>query len=247
MDQMYRWIHSAQMVGSLSNLPHGQRVGAVVACVEALGGWDRTRVLETASYFGLASQPAFHNGTCSVHLAESPQYHPASLVSENPAEPPGEAWLTLPGFGTSPQLLPLLLNPSLEGLGLVPLTHDPSRIAPIEGPEFPVAILADPDTELALAIPAQTLGVILRYGIKPYAWRTSGLPAVAFEMYAVNGERKTRIWQRSMDPRLRRRDRGVQESVVPVPPDTRQLILATTSSDRSLSHRAYWAGIEFRR
>jgi hypothetical protein len=69
---------------------------------------------------------------------------------------------------------------------------------------------------------------------------------VAFEVYAVDGVEKSRIWRRSMDPRFQKLDRGVQKSVVPVPANIRQLILATTSSDHSLSHRAYWAGIEFR-
>jgi hypothetical protein len=245
MDRLYRSIHSAQLVDSLGNLRPGQRVGAVVGCAEARDGWYRSRVLNTAMAFGLSSQPAFQNSDCSVYLAASRRQESPNTPSSSLVESPDDTWWVMPAFGASPQL-PTLVNPSLEGLGLAPLMHDPSRTAPIEGPAGVVAILANPGTQLVVTVPAQSARVIVRYGVKAYAWRVHELPPVTFEMIAVHEEQHTTIWRRSLDPARQTGDRGIQESVVPMPPGSRQMILGTMATKNSISHRAYWSGIEFR-
>ena len=129
---------------------------------------------------------------------------------------------------------------------MIAIAPDPVRLAAIEGTGGMAAILANPDTRLALPLPEHTARVILGYGIKAYAWRVRGMPPVTFEVYVLDGDRNRVIWRRSLDPARQSRDRGEQESVVAIPPDTRQVILATTSSDTTLSNRAYWSEIEFR-
>lgn len=245
MDRLYRSIHSAQMMNSLQNLQPGQRVGAVVGCSEALDGWYRARVLAAVASTGMSPRQAYDDGTCRAYLRPSNgRTAPVPDVSGVDG-PPDTTWLRMPGLGGTPQV-PQLRNRLLEDLPLVPLAPDPARLSAIEEPQGAAAILANPDTRMVLQLPPHITRVILGYGIKPYAWRVHPLPPVAFEVYAINGEQKTVIWRRSLDPAHQSRDRGVQESSVVIPPEIHQIILATTSTDATLSHRAYWSGIELR-
>jgi hypothetical protein len=241
MDRFYRSVQSAPVHEALANLNQGQQVGAVLGCYEAREGWYLSRMLDSASRLGMSSQPAYDDGTCRVYLP-LPQNSPKA---DGSASAEGEfRWLRAPHLGVPPQIR--MNNPWLESLSLVPLTPDPVRLAPIEGPDGRVAIMANPGVQISFSVPQHATKVVLDFGIRPYAWQARHVGAVAFEVYDLRGEKKIKIWTRSLDPSRQPRDRGAQESTVALPEGASSLILATSSADGSISHRAYWSRVEFR-
>ena len=244
MDLMYRSTQSAPVSEALQGFKPGQHIGAVVGCNEALDGWYRDRVLASAAATGMLPKPAYEDDTCRVYLPAADQRDGPTAGTALESTDFDTSWLWMPSLGGSP-LVSQSKNPLLEGR-VVPLSPDPVRLAPIEGPGGRAAILANPDTQLGLPVPDRTAQVILGYGIKDYAWRVRSLPGVTFQVYVMEGDRRHVLWERSLNPGARSGDRGVQEAVVKLPPGTFQVILATTSPDKSMSNRAYWSSIDFR-
>jgi hypothetical protein len=240
MDLLYRPVESAQIAGALEGLAPAQRIGAVVGCNEALDGWYLRRVLASVAATGMSPQPAYQDDLCRVYLPAKDR----SASATHRTQPVDVSWLAMPNLGASP-LMSQPKNPSLENR-LIPIDPDPVRLAPIEGPGGKSCILANPDTRLALPLPADTAMLTIGYGIKDYAWRVRKMPPVTFAVYSIDGDQKRVIWQRSLDPANHAGDRGEQFSPIQITPETRQVILETASSNTSISNRAYWSSLEIR-
>lgn len=244
MDTLYRPLDSPEMGQAIGGLRPGQRITAVVACLKATEGWYRTHVAESAARLGMASAWRFDSGQCRVFLAE-PGARPPAAPSNVDVGNANALLSKMAEKGLGALAGPLGPNVQLEGLSWNLLSASPFPPAPVEDPGGQVAILADPDTRLSVTVPSSASEVRLEFGIGEYAWKTGHVPAVDFTVSAVRSGAGQQLWSRSLDPRIRRQDRGVQSVMLKLPEGTGALILATTSSSRTSAHRAYWSGIRF--
>ena len=243
-DFLYRPLDSPEMQQTIAGLRLGERIGAVVACQSAREGWYAARVAETASRLAMATPWSFDNGECRVYLAQPGATPPAapSVVDTGSVNALLRKMTAKGSDALAGALGPNLL---LEGLDLRLLSAGPFPPAPMEDPNGRVAILADPDTRLSVAVPPSASEASLEFGIGDYAWKTGRAPAVDFSVDAVCAGAEEELWSRSLSPVIQRQDRGVQTVTLKLPEGTGVLILATTSSSRTPSHRAYWSGVRF--
>ena len=234
MDRLYRPLAAAQMQDAMLGLSRDQHIGCVVACRTATQGWYLNRVQESVAALGLRREPTYNDGECQVYTG--PSVPPASEASDSSDD---DSWLRMP------EATLVIQNPALTPLGLTVLVSNPFPLAPTEGPDGKIAVLANPNSALAVNIPNNVSKLTLHYGIKPFAWQIHHTAAVEFAAEVVRGKDDTEIWRRALDPGHQSDEAGEQVSTIPLPIGSTRLILTTRSPDQGVHQRSYWSGIQF--
>jgi hypothetical protein len=238
MDRLYRPLASAQMREAMLGLSQDQHVGSVVACGTATQGWYLSRVQQSVAALGLRREPTYNDGECQVYTG--PPVPAASGPSESSDD---DSWLRMPEEANP--LKEILRNPALQHVGLMALASNPFPLAPTEGPDNKIAVLANPNSALAVNIPSNASSLTLNYGIKPFAWQLHHAAPVEFAAEVVRGADNAEIWRKALDPGRHSDEIGEQVSTIPLPMGSTRLILTTRSPDQSVHQRSYWSGIQF--